>query len=124
MKLLTHNILICSKKSCGINSYPLRVVATNVEKKETPLNADFLISLVNNERINWDGLVKGAADVGLLVPPTLPPTFQNDQQFLQALHDVLIDFHIVDGELVCPCCGRKYLITNGIPNMLLSEQEF
>ena len=124
MKLITHNILICTKKGCGINSFPLQIKATKVEKVTTPLNADFIVSLVKNERINWAGLVKGAADIGLVVPPTLPEGFDQNEQFLQALHDVLIDCHVIEGELICPCCGRKYPIVNGIPNMLLSEQEF
>ena len=31
--------------------------------------------------------------------------------------------HINEGKLVCPNCGRAYNITEGIPNMLLHEDE-
>ena len=31
--------------------------------------------------------------------------------------------HIVEGSLVCPNCDRKYAISEGIPNMLLHEDE-
>ena len=35
MKLFTHNLLICTKRSCGINSYPLKINSTKVEKVTT-----------------------------------------------------------------------------------------
>ena len=31
--------------------------------------------------------------------------------------------HVVEGCLVCPKSGRRFLINNGIPNMLLHEDE-
>ena len=34
-----------------------------------------------------------------------------------------LQIHIINGALVCPNCGRKYPIINGIPNMLLNENE-
>ncbi|BFU22907.1 hypothetical protein EHI8A_101210 [Entamoeba histolytica HM-1:IMSS-B] len=124
MKLFTHNLLICTKRQCGINSFPLKITAEKVEKVTTPLDADFLISLVESERLNWNGLVTSAANIGLAVPPTLPEDWKTNQQFLQALWDVVMDCQVIEGELICPVCGRHYPIHNGIPNMLLSEQEF
>ena len=29
----------------------------------------------------------------------------------------------MEGKLICPNCGREYPITNGIPNMILNENE-
>ena len=31
MKLITHNILMCNKKGCTTNNFPLKLVATKVE---------------------------------------------------------------------------------------------
>ena len=31
MKLITHNLLICNKKGCTTNNYPLRIQANKVE---------------------------------------------------------------------------------------------
>ena len=34
-----------------------------------------------------------------------------------------LQVEVIEGELVCPESGRKFPITNGIPNMLLLEHE-
>lgn len=34
-----------------------------------------------------------------------------------------MDIHVTEGALVCPNCARRYPIKNGIPNMLLNEDE-
>ena len=31
MKLITHNIMMCNKKGCTQNNFPLKVIATTVE---------------------------------------------------------------------------------------------
>ena len=31
MKLITHNILMCNKKGCTANNFPLKLIATKVE---------------------------------------------------------------------------------------------
>lgn len=46
-----------------------------------------------------------------------------DEAFLQKLHHVLLQVEILEGSLECPETGRKFPITNGIPNMLLNEDE-
>ena len=124
MKLFTHNLLICTKRNCGVNSFPLKIQPEQVEKVTTELDPDFLISLLESERLNWAGLVSGANDIGLAVPATLPEDWKTNMQFLQALWDVVMDCQIIEGDMICPVCGRHYPIKEGIPNMVLSEQEF
>jgi len=46
-----------------------------------------------------------------------------DEEFVQAVHRVLFDVHVISGHLVCPDTGRKFPIKDGIPNMLLNEDE-
>ena len=91
MKLFTHNLLLCPKKTCGVNSYPLAIEATLVTKVSTPPNRDFLVSLLASDRLVWDALVRGAANLGLAVPPQPPADYATNDAFLQALHDVLFD---------------------------------
>jgi multifunctional methyltransferase subunit TRM112 len=38
-------------------------------------------------------------------------------------HRRTLQIHIMEGALVCPNCARRYPIKNGIPNMLLNEDE-
>jgi len=49
--------------------------------------------------------------------------FENDEAFLRKAHHALMEVEIIDGHLKCPESGRKFPIQNGIPNMLLNEDE-
>lgn len=58
----------------------------------------------------------------------LPDEFQqetasNDPELLQKLHHILLEIDIINGSLTCPETGRIFPISNGIPNMLLNENE-
>lgn len=46
-----------------------------------------------------------------------------DQDLLQKLHHILLEIDIIEGQLECPETGRIFPITQGIPNMLLNEDE-
>jgi len=46
-----------------------------------------------------------------------------DEELIGNLHRVLFDVHVVMGNLVCPDTGRKFPIKEGIPNMILHEDE-
>jgi multifunctional methyltransferase subunit TRM112 len=58
---------------------------------------------------------------------SLPEKFEiemlEDEKMLTDLHLMLIKRQITDGALICEACDRVYPIANGIPNMLLNEQE-
>jgi multifunctional methyltransferase subunit TRM112 len=56
-----------------------------------------------------------------VIPAALPETL--DDATLEALHLVLFNIHILEGELVCPDTGRRFPIKQGIPNMILHEDE-
>ena len=42
---------------------------------------------------------------------------------LKELHRIVMEIEVLEGTLECPNCKRKYPIVNGIPNMILSEEE-
>lgn len=46
-----------------------------------------------------------------------------DESTLKAFHFFLFDVHVVEGILLCPDTGRKFPIKDGIPNMILHEDE-
>lgn len=52
------------------------------------------------------------------LPPALTPELLEDSSFLQALHRVLMDMHVVEGALVCPETGRRFPIAEGVPNLM------
>ena len=56
------------------------------------------------------------------LPPDPPgEELLSDEAFLQAYHHALLEVHLAEGALVCPETGRKFPVSNGIPNMLLRE---
>ena len=49
--------------------------------------------------------------------------YENNPDFLKKAHHVLMEIDIINGDLVCPETGRKFPVSDGIPNMLLNEDE-
>ena len=39
------------------------------------------------------------------------------------MHHALVEIEVIEGHLECPESGRQFPIKNGIPNMLLNEDE-
>lgn len=46
-----------------------------------------------------------------------------DDEFLQKFHHALLEVHLEEGALICPETGRRFAVNNGIPNLLLNEDE-
>jgi multifunctional methyltransferase subunit TRM112 len=46
-----------------------------------------------------------------------------DETFLRRMHRILFEFDIVKGKLVCEDCGRVYPIVDGIPNLIMDDEE-
>ena len=57
------------------------------------------------------------------LPESLESTENLDEELLKKLHMILLDIHIVEGHLICPDTGRRFKVSNGIPNMILHEDE-
>ncbi len=75
-------------------------------------------------RIEYDALVATANSLGLSsLPPTYTQADLEDEMFLKAVHEVIMDFQVEEGDLICPKCERKFPVTMGIPNMLLHDDE-
>lgn len=56
--------------------------------------------------------------------PTEPPMdYKQNMDFLKLAHSALMEIEIIDGSLVCPETGREFKVTDGIPNMLVNEEE-
>ena len=93
-----------------------------MEIREEEMNPDFLRNMI--PKLEWPALVGAANSLGI---PDLPDVFQagmeQDQSFLTVLHRALLEVHILEGDLVCPESGRKFPISEGIPNMILRPDE-
>ena len=42
MKLMTHNLLMCNKKGCTINNFPLKLIGAKTEIQSQDFNIDLI----------------------------------------------------------------------------------
>lgn len=76
-------------------------------------------------KLDWGVLHKAAESIGHLGDLPLEPIsdYENNEDFLKKVHHVLLEVDVISGDLICPESGRKFPISDGIPNMLLNEDE-
>lgn len=124
MKLLTHNMLT-SKWLKGVTvGYPLGITATELKISEVTFNPEFITRII--PKLEWPALkqaVESVAEEAYHLPNELIENYEENEEFLKKVHHVLLEMEIVNGHLTCPETGRTFPISNGIPNMLLNEDE-
>ena len=76
------------------------------------------------QRVNYEVLRNAASEIGKSddLPVEIPQNITDDD-LLKKIHHVLLEIDVINGELICPESGRKFTITNGIPNMFEHECE-
>ncbi|KAG0167979.1 hypothetical protein DFQ30_005410 [Apophysomyces sp. BC1015] len=111
-------MLQCHVKNCDSNNFPLRFEDAQVELIEADYNPDFLVNML--PKIEWEALTSTAVQLGIsTLPPQIPENATENEDFLKALHSVLLEH----GKMICANCQHVYNIKDGIPNMLLAEHE-
>nr|CAG4641391.1 EOG090X0LTV [Eulimnadia texana] len=123
MKLLTHNMLTSKCLKNVQVGYPLGLKATDIKISEVEFNPEFISRII--PKVDWEALFKTAETIGHAegLPPAVVPDYENNEDFLKKAHHVLMEVEVINGELVCPETGRKFPISDGIPNMLANEDE-
>ncbi|XP_044260253.1 multifunctional methyltransferase subunit TRM112-like protein [Tribolium madens] len=123
MKLLTHNMLTSKCIKVVTVGYPLGITASDVRVSEVDFNPDFVAKII--PKVDWGVLYNAAQSIGQLegLPKDVVENYENDHEFLKKAHHALLEIDIINGELICPETGRKFPINNGIPNLLLNEDE-
>lgn len=96
----------------------------------TSSNGQITVMVTNND--GKDTTTTTAIDeIEQLLPPFLPEIQikeeEDDPKQLQLHHEqlyrIMFDIHIQEGTLTCPDSGRVFFIKDGIPNMILHEDE-
>ncbi|NXF92109.1 TR112 protein, partial [Eubucco bourcierii] len=101
MKLLTHNMLTSHVRGLKPRGgFPLHIQKENLGQ-------------------SWGGKLGGSVHF----VPSLPPLQCNFAFLLSLPAPVGHQVEVLEGELRCPASGRRFPISRGIPNMLLSEEE-
>ncbi|KAL7419705.1 hypothetical protein Q5752_005621 [Cryptotrichosporon argae] len=120
VRLITHNMLTCHVKNCTKDNFPLAFSDVELVVRPAPENLDFVRRFL--PKLDWPALVDTARALGdETLPDAMPESWTKDQ--LRALHHVLLEIHVEEGNMTCRGCGHVYPVSNGIPNMLLAEHE-
>lgn len=103
--------------------FPLKIQAEEVRNVDIDFDREFISRTI--PKLDWNALIFAAQCVGHQedLPETLPESYDNDEDLLKKLHHILLEVEVVNGCLECPETKRKFPISNGIPNMLLNEDE-
>ncbi|KAK1927455.1 hypothetical protein DB88DRAFT_478108 [Papiliotrema laurentii] len=120
VRLITHNLLSCHVRNCNKDNFPLVFSDVELVIRESEVNYDFLRRFL--PKLDWTALVDTARSLGDESLPDEQPAEMTEEQ-LRALHHVLLEMHVEEGNMTCRGCGHVYQISNGIPNMLLAEHE-
>uniref|UniRef100_A0A1Q3G320 Multifunctional methyltransferase subunit TRM112-like protein n=3 Tax=Culex TaxID=53527 RepID=A0A1Q3G320_CULTA len=121
MKILTYNFLT-SKCIRGVKvGYPLKLNIVEKKVVSSDFNSEFITRMI--PRLDWGAIKQAANNIGADLPATMPEDIGADSETLQKLHHILMEVDVVEGTLECPETGRVFPIQDGIPNMLLNEDE-
>mmetsp|Transcript_21763 Transcript_21763/g.61939 ORF Transcript_21763/g.61939 Transcript_21763/m.61939 type:complete len:132 (+) Transcript_21763:119-514(+) len=130
MRLLTHNYLQSNVKGTT-KGYPLTIEPREVVVEDSPVDKDLVMKMLS--KIEYAALRKALAEVADAADPKpaeLPeeaPAGDDgedvDPSVVENLHHAMFNIHVIEGDLVCPDTGRKFPIKQGIPNMILHEDE-
>lgn len=116
MRLLTLSTLRCPAKDV-IKGYPLGIEIEDMKVNETECQPSFIAHVLQG--IEWEAVCIAARAVGIQdVPNHFDNSLLKDGEFLKAMHNLLIDVDVVKGWLICPESGRRFPISNSVPNMM------
>ena len=115
-------MLICNKKGVE-NGYPLKIEADEVEVVDLEFNHELIEKMM--PKMNYPVLLQAAKELKIAqdLPETWNESMLEDENIVKAIHHVLLEVHVKEGKLICPESGRPFPVKNGIPNMLLREDE-
>ncbi|XP_046836257.1 multifunctional methyltransferase subunit TRM112-like protein isoform X1 [Vespa crabro] len=98
-------------------------MAKDIKVSEVDFNSEFIARII--PKLDWITLWKAAESIGHVgeLPQNLIEDYEKNEDFLKKVHHVLLEVEVINGDLLCPESGRKFPINDGIPNMLLNEDE-
>ncbi|KAK3685092.1 Trm112p-domain-containing protein [Podospora appendiculata] len=122
MKVLTLNFLTCAVKTCksSTDSFPLHPKDAELAHDDIEINPELLANVL--PRIDWTALRTTSTELGFPELPAQPPSVEEleaDEALLKELHSLLLETQMMEGKLVCGCCGHEYAVREGIANFLL-----
>jgi multifunctional methyltransferase subunit TRM112 len=110
----------CTTGCRTTKGYPLRIRPTEVVVEPQEADPELVRRLL--PKIDIETLRSALTDLKDSVPD-LPELPDNVESNLDVLHHLLMNIHVRNGTLICPESQREFPIKDGIPNMILHEDE-
>ena len=125
MKAITHNILICNIKKCeeSKKNFPFIIIANKVENKPSIFDIELTKKLY--ESLDKEALNEFCKDLNMVKYDftKIDDNIKKENEFWEYVHKVIDETLIIEGNLKCPNCQREFPIINGIPDMVLRDDE-
>ncbi|OEU20598.1 Trm112p-domain-containing protein [Fragilariopsis cylindrus CCMP1102] len=119
MRLLTHNFLQSNVRGT-VDGYPLKIEGTNIVVENSSMDSNLVRKVL--PKLNYPALVAAINDIRNEEGEE-DNNNNISESVLKALHFFLFDVHVIEGCLICPGTDRRFPIKDGIPNMILHEDE-
>ena len=77
-------------------------------------------------KLNFDALKAAAENIGnrdVADVAVVSEEVLENESVMRGIHHLLFEVLVLEGSLICPESGRRFPIKDGIPNMLLMEDE-
>lgn len=106
-------------------AYPLVLTAATCDDVEVEFSETFIRRML--PRINWPVFRDAASqlpdpDTISKLPEAAPELdTELDDSVLRAIHRALLEWHVVDGFMQAEDSATRYLVRNGIPNLVITE---
>jgi multifunctional methyltransferase subunit TRM112 len=119
--------------SCSTTKgYPLIIDATAVVIEESPVDRDLILATM--PKLDYSALLKARSDLAdadcckdesiPALPEVLPTDLTTcDDGLIADLSRIVFDVHVMEGKLICPDTKREFIVKDGIPNMIMHEDE-
>ncbi|CAI5443315.1 unnamed protein product [Caenorhabditis angaria] len=123
MKLLTHNFVSSRFLKDVKGGYPLKLSAQKIETKDVEFNEEFIKNII--PKCDFSALRSACESINEAanLPQTLPENWIENEELLKELHRLLFCIDIIEGELQCPDTARIFPIKQGIPNLLVEDEQ-
>ncbi|KAF1741667.1 hypothetical protein MXB_2770 [Myxobolus squamalis] len=120
MRLLLHNMLKSNSPGSKI-AYPLGLECSQSRIIESAFSHEFLTNMY--QKMEYKVLYDASREVGYNELPEFPPDSPfEDEKFMKIFHHALMEIDVVEGFLICPDTGYKYVIHESIPDMIIPEK--
>lgn len=114
--------MLASSVKGSSHGFPLIIESFVQEECEAAYHHEFLVNTLSV--LHWPAFVAAAESLGIRdFPQSTPTSKKENDPFWKKFHHALLGIRVKEGYLVCPDSGRRFPILNGIPNMLLNEDE-